>query len=192
MLLSEAKEFFMGFGGFSFHMWREEPEKYKEFEALNIDDDTKEEWRQEIIRHYVDEYYRPHDENRRWSLISTLIDVLFFTDTNKEENGRVLLDILSDGTESLDNRQKILTMESMAGRNSSFDGGIKWICLNTDMENEMIDILRNLVDFEPEERSDEIDGWAYPRKRYMSALSDMDESIKTYGRNHHQPLLKLR
>ncbi len=56
MLLSEAKELFIRFDGFSFHMWRDEPEKYKEFEALNIDDDTKEEWRQEIIRHYVDEY----------------------------------------------------------------------------------------------------------------------------------------
>jgi len=49
MTIDEAKELFMRFDGFEYHMWHDATSQYDEFHALNISDAVKEEWRQEVI-----------------------------------------------------------------------------------------------------------------------------------------------
>ena len=49
--LEQAKQFYCDFGCNGFHMSREHPERYKEFEALNISEQTKTAWRKEAMQH---------------------------------------------------------------------------------------------------------------------------------------------
>ncbi len=180
MVLSEARDYFMRYNGMGFHMCREEPALYEQYKKLNISRTMENDWRLEILREIENRFYELQHNATAWIAIGTFIEVLFSVITQHEDNGKRLLKMLEYANENLDQRQKILIMEHMSGRNSSYDGGIKWFCMNTHLEGEMFTVMRRFVDFDINFSSDE-EGWKNPRMRYNNALRDMENAAKRYA-----------
>jgi len=54
MNLMEAKNFFKQYGGFHFHMGREEPDRYRRYLDLGISEETEDEWRENLVEAALD------------------------------------------------------------------------------------------------------------------------------------------
>lgn len=178
--MEEARNFYIMYNGHEYHMWHDETEMYAEYKKLDIQDSTKQLWRQEILYKLQQMIYALKNKNDCWNYIGEFVDVLAETDMEQEDNGKRLIDILKYATKNLDQKQKILIMEHMAGRNSTLTGGIYWICKNTKLEDEMFQILNQLTDFDVTFSTEE-DGWTEPSRRYSHALRKMEEAAQRYS-----------
>lgn len=122
MDILEAERFFKHYDGHDFHMGREEPENYNAFRKLDISDEQKEQWRQEIIEEKLGMLSTPKELSDKivttlsaWAIHSQLIDVINKSSTLKKENIEKMADVMKGFTE-LDLKQKILIVENAAGR----------------------------------------------------------------------------
>ena len=146
MNLQEAELFFKQFNGHGFHMWRDEPTKYENFNKAQISDAIQEQWRQEIIQNFFEHLFDRPEEI--WFRHRNLIDVIKETKTDKQKNCSKLLDSMEQFY-SLDKKTKIIIIENMAGRtNPQEDGGCYLICVNTGLKERMHNIVRELMNFE--------------------------------------------
>lgn len=147
MSMSEAKQFFVDYHGHYYLMWHDDTIKYNKFKKMNISENILENWRQEIIQNIFDELKKENTNN--FSLIiGRFVDVLLSTKTKEKENSTKLLTIL-ERIPQLDEIQRIVLMEHMAGRNVVLDNGaIYFICAKTNIRKELLNILNKLSDFE--------------------------------------------
>ncbi len=126
MTLEEAKEFYFAYDGFSFHMGREEPDKYNSFRMLDLPKELLSAWDEELLdQHFAHFATRP---DRIWSDHMTILQIIRrqHCDTNKQLSR--LLDEMEKWMD-LDLFQTTLIVENMAGRNEPMnDGGVYVYC----------------------------------------------------------------
>lgn len=170
MTIAEAEKYFKQYNGHGFHMCREEPKKYDEYKLLNISSELEEAWRQEIVDKIFENFF--DSPERVWSAHSSVIKVLLATKTRVEENSHRLLSMMEQMS-TLDKQQKILIIETMAGRTEpQKDGGCYFVCSRTTLGNRMNIIMEYLMDFECDlEDNIEEHGWNNIRERYLRAVS---------------------
>lgn len=176
MDIQSAKEFFMRYNGFGFHMAREEPGLYDEYSKMNISDETKEAWRLEILDEYEKLYYAEYNtvEKEDWGccLISRFLGVLYDTVTECGKNGKRAMKLISHAIENFDQMHRILIMEDMPNF-------VCWICNNTDLKEELPPLLDRLVKFEVTIPPDDF-GCKNPQERYNKALNDIYQAVREY------------
>ncbi len=176
MDIRSAKEFFIRYNGFGFHMAREEPDLYAEYSKMNISDETKEAWRLKILDKYENLYYAEYNtvekEDWSWRLISCFLDVLVHTTTECGKNGKRAMKLISHAIENLDQKQRILVMQDMPNF-------VSWVCNHTDLKEEMPPLLDRLVKFEVTIPPDDF-GWKNPQERYNKALNNIYRAVRQY------------
>ena len=126
MTLNEAKDVFFKYGGLDYYIFREEPELYREYKELDISDETKELWRQELIDILFDNL---HNSNQpQWSVLQSLIGLLHETRSNQCENcGKLLKALLGVKIDS-EKEVELITKILAGGTYDYSDGAVKFIC----------------------------------------------------------------
>ncbi|RYD49033.1 MAG: hypothetical protein EOP83_25690, partial [Verrucomicrobiaceae bacterium] len=77
MSLEDAKAYFQCMGCSGFHMFREDEELYRQYEALRISKDLEETWRLDSISKYLDLFeLLACKENKLWTIHSNLVDLI--------------------------------------------------------------------------------------------------------------------
>ena len=144
MDIKEAELYFKKYDGHGFHMFREEPVQYKKYKELNIGSDIEEQWRQDIIETLFQHFF---DETQKvWLQHSKAVEIIKGVKSNMENNCFRLL-MLMEQISSLDIKQKILILETMAGRTEKQeDGGCYLICSYTTMQEKMNTIMQDLIE----------------------------------------------
>ena len=118
MTRAEGEIFFKRFHGHHYHMWHDEPAKYKEYCKLHITKMTENKWRlQKISDLFADIQAEPASARLR---IGSIIDIMHALKKIPKDLPEQLLDALDFAT-TLDIRQRILIMEHMEGRNDKDD-----------------------------------------------------------------------
>ncbi len=122
MTLEEAKKFYFGYNGFSFHMGREEPARYNAFRALDIDPDKLKSWDEELLRNCFEKLWS--DPERAWAVHGTILDIIRRKNCDvRRELSRLLGEM--EKMDSLSCHSITLILENMAGRTDSLkDGGV--------------------------------------------------------------------
>ncbi|MCM1164505.1 MAG: hypothetical protein NC299_06095 [Lachnospiraceae bacterium] len=177
MDLQQAKEFFCGFNGYKFHMFREETGKMMEYDKLNISRKTEDEWRQEVLDKLENRYYTRYNERKDscwccyWDFVKVWGNIDTETETEREKNSKRLLEMIGHAALNLDQKQKILIMEGIPSA----------ICLisNTGQKDRLHQAINELVNFDVTFVSDE-DGWRDPQARYDKALRHIARSAVEY------------
>lgn len=176
MTQSEAKEYFKRYHGEKFFMHREEPERISEYEKLDIDLQTEESWRQEIIRELFDSFF--DKPLHIWVVHGRLVDVLLRTTTKLEENCGELLDLMEQ-IDSSDMVCRVHIIEKMAGySDDASDSGCRLICMQTSLGARMDGIMRQLcaltqVDWRQ---------WSEYSERFAAAVRGYNRVYRTYGK----------
>lgn len=178
--IAEVEAYFKQYNGHGFHMFREEPSRYKEYEKLNISPETQERWRQEIIRETFSKFFT--NPELIWVRHSQIIEIMRSTHTNLEKNCRKLLKCMEQ-TMELDKKQKILMIEDMAGRTQGQkEGGSYLICARTALGEKMNSIMERLMDFACTE-ADNLDlmGWQDMDERFRQAVENYRTAYAKFG-----------
>lgn len=176
MTHSEAKEYFKRYYGKKFFMYREEPERFEEYERRDISLQTEENWRQEIIHELFDSFF--DKPLQIWVIHGRLVDVLLRTTTKIEENCGTLLDLM-ERIDSDDIVCRVHIIEKMAGYNDdASDGGCRFICTQTSHGVRMDGIMRQLcalpqVDWRQ---------WSEYGERFAAAVRRYNRAYKMYGK----------
>lgn len=178
--MEEAKEFFCSFNGFKFHMAREEPGMMMGYDKLNISRKTEDKWRQEVLDKLEKRYYDRYNEQENsfccwccyWDFVKVWGNIENETDTERENNGKRLLEIINHAALNLDPKQKILIMEIIPN-------AISLIC-NTEQKDCLLPAINKLINFEVSFVLDE-DGWRDPQARYDKALRHIARSAIAYN-----------
>ena len=178
MRLEEAKEFFLKYAGEGFHMSREEPAKYEEFKSLHIGEDTLNQWNDEMLREKFATLWTKPD--RVWIKFERILGILRRKSCDSELWGERLLEEMKRMV-SLDKRNKILIIESMAGTDIELRGGVCFFCTKTDLGMKMNDVMDKMMDFMCSEADnmDEI-GWKDVPGRYNRAVSLYREAYQKW------------
>lgn len=171
MTLAEAEEFFKEFNCHGYHMFCDEPTKYEKFVALDIPNATKEIWRQEKIYSNLEDLWK-NPENV-WIAFHRTLEVIMSCSLHPDENAGALLNEMEKMT-VLDKKQKILIIETMAGRHISFiDGGCRFICEKTSLAIRMNEIMNRFMDFDCDESDcKDSHGWRDTPGRLADAKSN--------------------
>ncbi len=143
MTLDEAKEFYLQYRGFSFHMDREEPAKYGSFRMLGLDRETLSAWDEELLDGLFADLRLRRD--RVWIGHGDILKIIGrnYCDTGK--NLSRLLDEIECMTD-LDLFQNTLIIENMAGRNERMtDGGVYVFCRYSDLAGRMNDVTERMI-----------------------------------------------
>lgn len=74
--IQQAKEYFKAMGCSHFHMSREYPERYKEYEKLNISKSKEAEWREEEVDKYYSCILENKDNTNLWWIHSRIADLV--------------------------------------------------------------------------------------------------------------------
>lgn len=74
--IQQAKEFFKAMGCSGFHMYREYPERYREYERLHISKQMEKEWTQEQFDEYYVDIMKSADVNSLWMWHSSMEQLL--------------------------------------------------------------------------------------------------------------------
>lgn len=178
MDLQQAKKFFCGFNGYKFHMHREEPGKMMEYQKLNISRETEDEWRQQVLDKLENRYYAKYNAQENscwccfWDFVKVWGNIETETDTERENNGKRLLEIINHTALNLDPKQKILIMEIIPN-------AISLIC-NTEQKECLLPAINKLIDFDVSFVLDDR-GWKDPKKRYDEALKEI---VSSADRHH--------
>lgn len=168
MTIEEAKELFMSFDGFEYHMWHDATAQYEEFRDLHIPDTVKEEWRQEIISNLFAQLEKEPKDQKYWVYVDVLLKVIVASKMNIEKNSKHFLDVL-DGCDWMDSHIKTVLIENMAGRTESLEyGGINFIGTHTDLLDQLHSVLDKFSKFSCSDSE---------RKRYVTALDTMQRAF---------------
>ena len=167
MTIEQAEKYYKQYDGHGFHMWREEPERYEEFEKLSISRELKKKWDDDLIRRYFETLWKNTDDV--WRIHGRLIEILKRNPT--EGYADRLLNEMEKMT-ALDKYSKILIIENMAGRDRALKGGCMLICTASRQAERMNRIMNDLMDFscDKDDAAGEI-GWTEPDARYKRAVS---------------------
>lgn len=169
LTIEQVKEIYIKNNG-SAHMGREYPEAYQAFAALNPDEDLLREWDEEILERLFASLWENTDSV--WVKHNLIIYVL----NRKRANLNIWLLRLLDEMEKmidLDKKNKIEIIQNMGGRrNQKTEGGVQLICLNTNMESRMKDIMDKMKDFRCDEE-DLTNSW-------LVALDSYEKACKKY------------
>ncbi len=179
MTLQEAEAFFKSYNGQKFHMLRENPAKYDEFQNMNLLDSVQEQWRQELLEEQFQTLFV--DLSAVWIRHGQIIELIRSTKTKKEENCRKLLNRMLLMPE-LDKKQKILIIENMAGRaKTQEDGGCCLIGGCSDLTLEMRSIMNQFLDFTCDSEDDLNQmGWFDIRARYWEAVASYEQACQRF------------
>ncbi|MGM9970787.1 MAG: hypothetical protein ACI35W_00045 [Anaeroplasmataceae bacterium] len=178
MSINEAKEFFIKYHGFEFHMSREEPNKYKDFLASKLNKNLLEEWKHEILDEDLKKIYNHIEKNNLLIIICDFIELYKSTKTKLNEYANKLFELIDYAEKYLDSKQKILIMEELAGRNTILtDSVIKFICDKTSLKDKLILHIYRLINFEADFILEEA-GWDNPKNRYLNALENINKALK--------------
>ena len=143
MKLEEAKEFYFKYNGFSFHMQREEPDKYSSFKMLNLGKDTLRKWDEELIDRYFDRMWS--EPEHTWVYHKTILDIVR---RNNCDVNKCLAKLLweMEKMEGLDLFNMTLVIENMSGNTEALkDGGVYVFCKSSDLAGRMNDVMEHLI-----------------------------------------------
>lgn len=179
MTLEEAKEFYMRFNGFGFHMCREEPGLYEKFVSLKLSNDILSSWSYEVLDRFRNRILDPN-RKEKWYIFEDFLNMYGSLNSGIDKYTKIFFELLEYAIASLDPKQKILIMEGMAGRNYyQTDGGIRYICKKSSYRKELKEILNRLVDFDYSFITNDT-GWEEPTKRYLAALERINKALKMF------------
>lgn len=148
MTREEAKNYFKQYGGFHFHMGREEPLRYREYCRLNITPEQEDLWRENLVEAAFD-LLEGAEEPLRWYF--ALCEQVRASVRRKNEFSHRLY----QETEKLVEGPAILragVLQYMAG--SAHDNRNGAICVMHSggiSKNELTDLTERMADFKPEE-----------------------------------------
>lgn len=126
MTLDEAKKVFFDYGGLDYYIFRENPQLYKAFEEMNVSDETKELWRQELIERLFDRFY--DSDQPKWSVLQSLISLLHETKSNQTANCAKLLKALKDMAICSESEVELITKLLAGGTFDYSNGAVKFVC----------------------------------------------------------------
>ena len=128
MDLQEAQAFFLQYNGLEFHMFHDDPRRYRAFQALSIPQATLEEWRQQLIAEHFAHLEAPAGRGTFSLALLRLLEVLAQSTAPVQTHCRRLIRLLS-AAEGLEEAQKLRVLELMAGREGDgHDGGVWLVC----------------------------------------------------------------
>lgn len=179
MSMDEAEAFFKTYDGHGQHMWGEDPAANARFEALKVPQETKERWRQEIVRDYLarleamERGKDPSDRKTYWMVVGSLISVLHDTKTGLDENSGALIEHLDRSFLGLDELSRIIILENLAGRNGFPRGSFIYrVCTGTRQGPRMASLLRKIVDFDCSDEND---------ARFVFAVENVESALRNCG-----------
>ena len=146
MTTEEAKNFFKQYGGFHFHMGREEPDRYRQYRMLEITDETEDEWRSNLVDASLDSMEVP---GRQWLWFFNLNRQLRAFHRKRPEYCRVMLERARQLT-GAEPMQRLALLKVLAGddRNCAA-GAIRTLYdCGTDRE-ELRQLVEEMGNFEP-------------------------------------------
>ncbi len=174
------KEFFFYHHGDGMSMDRDDPKKYKQYRSLN--EDTIEQWRQELIAQDFELLAKDITENN-WIIIGNLIRLISSSKNKVEENFKKLLNQIIEKSTALDKRQKILILEHFAGRTSSQkDGGIYLIQSKANLKKLIKTVIATLSNFTCNEADNTLEiGWENIQQRYDCAKMNIQSAFQKFN-----------
>ena len=143
MTIEEAKAFYLGYKGYTFHMDREEPVRANMFRMLQLGSETFREWDEELLEERFG--CLRADPARAWTAHGDILRILErgYCDTGRWAE-RLLEEM--DRMDRLEPEVRTLILENMAGRTESQkDGGICFFCRKTGLEEKMKETLERLM-----------------------------------------------
>lgn len=171
MNLSEAEAFYKYYNGQAFHMFREEPEKAREFRAFPVTEAMKARWDEDLIADYFpDMREKPA---HAWMFQSAIIRVLHRKLCDTARWGPLLLREM-DTMSFYNAHNRVMFLENMIGMSQDFsDGGVCYYCTSTDLADEMDRVCRKIMDFNCAE--------AYPEDKNLDRQQDrLDRAKERY------------
>ena len=143
MTLREAKEFYLQYDGSSFHMDREEPDKYGCFEMLRIGKDVLREWDEEILESLLEKLRDEPDQ--AWRAHERMIRIIRRGNCDAEKYLGLLLDEM-ENLQKMDLFSTTLVIENMAGRNEAMsDGGVYTVFRYSSLAPRMNEVTERLI-----------------------------------------------
>lgn len=147
MDLQEAQAFFLQYNGLEFHMFHDDPRRYRAFQALSIPQATLEEWRQQLIAEHFAHLEAPAGRGTFSLALLRLLEVLAQSTAPVQTHCRRLIRLLS-AAEGLEETQKLRVLELMAGREGDgHDGGVWLVCTRSGLAPELGRALEQLGGF---------------------------------------------
>lgn len=185
MTIHQAEQYFRKYNGLGFHMWHDEPNSYEKYKNLNIKLELEEKWRQQLVDEKLT-LIKNFDlcgssDFPIWRIHFRIIEIMISMSTNKRENALILFEIMEEFYK-FGKKQKILIAGNMAGGNSQFtDGGIFFICSNSELKQELVKSVDILLDFECISDDDEnIEGWTDMRERYFESVGNCKRAFRKF------------
>ena len=143
MTLEEAKEFYFRYHGSSFHMDREEPEKYYCFRSLNPAKETLKKWDEELLEGFFEDFRL--DSKQNWAVHAQILQTIQRGNCDREMYLKRLLEEMEKTADS-DLFNTTLIIENMAGRNGLMtDGGVCLICRYSDLKEKMNSVMEKII-----------------------------------------------
>lgn len=184
MTLAEAEIFFKSCNGHGFHMLREDPKSYKEYNKLGISKEQEDIWRVQKIEEYHERIHS--DIKNAWVGASNIIDIMHDLEQVSDELLERLLDVLAY-VSKLNMRQRILVMEDMEGRNDNNRSRSGYALYNSKkkyyekLQRTMAQIMETTAEDMNEMKqlsaSGEI-GWTDTYNRYLATLNRCEHAEK--------------
>ncbi len=179
MTFEEAKAFYISMNCNGFFMFREDPSRYNEFRAFNINPDILEAWKQEQILELFEKLEQSkYDE---WSIHSRIIDLLNSTSSQKEQNAEKLIKALEKLSKDISKKSAILMAENMAGRTTNLDdGGFRFLSGRDILIKQAFLYCTEMLDFECTDSDNDLSeysGWKDMKRRKEEAICNMKKAI---------------
>lgn len=186
MTRAEGEIFFKRFHGHHYHMWHDEPAKYKEYCKLHITKMTENKWRlQKISDLFADIQAEPASA---WVRIGSIIKIMHALKKIPKDLPEQLLDALDFAT-TLDIRQRILIMEDMEGRNDKENNNAGYALFRSRKKDygRLHDIMARMMELSDKDR-DDIDcltaegkiGWTDTYARYLRTADRCERAEAKY------------
>lgn len=170
MTMKEAEQFFKQTNGNGYFMCLDSERKYEEFQSLNISADILQKWRQEKVDSLYADLWK--DKNDTCFKLEEIFNLISYQTMNADEQMKVFISELSK-CEILDNRFKIILIESIAGKTPSKKDGVLYFVSNyTNLRNELIEIVDKLLNFQIIEDKKLADRLSDAKKSYEKAFKN--------------------
>ncbi len=131
--IEQARDFFREMGCSHFHMAREYPERYQEYQHLQISEQLETEWRKERFQEYfADITGLTNTPSTLWQIYSSMYDL--YENLKTEEELSQLLEVTYRIQDKVPPDQRVIVAETINGRTSQ-PGRSGLIYLSYDMGN---------------------------------------------------------
>lgn len=177
MDMREAEQYFKSYMGNGYYMCLDDVAYYEEFCALHISEALKEQWRNELLCDYLSRVEVLSEDT--WIHHSNVIELLRATTKNRRKHMTRLLDAM-EAFPALDQRQRILVIESMAGPEDKHSiGGVALFRLFRDLMPRMKAVMERIIGtFDPAQAEAKSPyGVPFDRERYDRAVNSYCASL---------------